>query len=129
MKARALPKACRRNMREFVLFCDLAKDHCPTKKEAPGVFALAGFLLAFRKSHWLSLGQRTRLDAASTCFRSTKRNEHIRRPVIARIASVQAVAHKSWIAADFPFHQSGCGRRRGTFDERKETNPGRSRGL
>jgi hypothetical protein len=32
-------------MREFVLFCDLAKDHCPTKKEAPGVsrsFALAG---------------------------------------------------------------------------------------
>ena len=32
-----------------------------------------------------------------------KRNEHIRWPVIARIASVQAAAHKSWIAAAFPF--------------------------
>ena len=53
-------------MREFVLFCDLAKDHCPTKKEAPGIsrsFALAGFLLAFRKCHPLAIAraERTRL--------------------------------------------------------------------
>ena len=54
------PKACRRNLREFVLFCDLAKDHCPTKKEAPGIsrsFALAGFLLAFRKCHPLAIAR------------------------------------------------------------------------
>jgi hypothetical protein len=44
-------------MREFVLFCDLAKDHCPTKKEAPGVFALAGFLLAFSKNHPLAIAR------------------------------------------------------------------------
>ena len=45
-------------MREFVLFCDLAKDHCPTKKESPGVvFPLAGFLLAFRKCHQLAIAR------------------------------------------------------------------------
>ena len=47
-------------MREFVLFCDLAKDHCPTKKEALGVsrsFALAGFLLAFRKCPPLAIAR------------------------------------------------------------------------
>ena len=121
-------------MREFVLFCDLAKDHCPTKKEAPGIsrsFALAGFLLAFRKCHPLAIARAADPpDAASTCFRSAKRNEHSHRPVIARIARVQAAAHKSWIARrTLRSNQSGCGRRRETFDERKETNPGRSRGL
>jgi hypothetical protein len=92
-------------MREFVLFCDLAKDHCPTKKEAPGVsrsFALAGFLWrSGSATHWLSLGQRTRLTLRALV--SGGRSEHIRRPVIARIARVQAAAQKSWIAADFPF--------------------------
>jgi hypothetical protein len=105
LKARAPPRACQRNMREFVLFCDLAKDHCPTKKEAPGVsrsFALAG--LSFRKRPSLAIARAADPpDAASTCFRSAKRNEHSHRPVIARITRVQAAAHKSWIAADFPF--------------------------
>src|ERR1700726_524445 len=35
------PQGLRRNLREFVLFCDLAKGHCPTKKEALGA-AVAG---------------------------------------------------------------------------------------
>ena len=100
----------------------------PNQKKLRGSPELCVSRLSFRKCpHWLSLGQDPP-DAASTCFRSAKRNEH-RRPVIARIASVQAAAHKSWIAADVPSNQSGCGRRRETFDKRKENKPRQIPGL
>jgi hypothetical protein len=125
------PKACRRNMREFVLFCDLAKDHCPTKKEAPGVsrsFALAGFLLAFRKCHPSAIARAADPPA-------------LRAPVSEALDVVSAgQSSRVWRASKrrrtnrgsrrtLHSNQSGCGRLRETVDKRKENKPRQIRGL